>query len=101
MPWRLPAPPGMAPGATAMKGASGVSEDECPVFSFQRRSRKLNWRQLLHIDLNRLIQTVDLAALHQQLEDITFADIGEDGQANAERELQQPAAATGCSSLAR
>ncbi len=54
--------------------------DECPVFSFQRRTRKLNWRDLLHIDLNRLIQTVDLAALHEQLEPITFADIGEDGQ---------------------
>lgn len=47
------------------------------MFSFQRRTMQLNWPALLHLDLNTIIQTVDLNALHSQLESLTFADIGE------------------------
>ena len=90
-PWRLPQPPGLHPNATSMRAPAGAAaaaaglnvDDDAPVFSFQRRYHKLNWREILHVDLNRIIQHVDLAALHQQLEPITFADIGEDGQSAA------------------
>lgn len=93
-PWRLPQPPGLRPNATSMRGhataaaAAGLSaDDDAPVFSFQRRYHKLNWREILHIDLNRIIQHVDLAALHEQLEPLTFADIGEDGQTGQRHRL--------------
>ena len=59
---------------------SSSVDDESPIFSFQRRYHKLNWRDILHVDLNHIIQHVDLAALHSQLEQITFADIGQDGE---------------------
>lgn len=70
----------MQPQATSMRAVAATSlpsEDESPVFSFQRRTMQLNWDALLHLDLNAIIQTVDLAALHSQLESLTFADIGE------------------------
>jgi hypothetical protein len=81
VPWRLPQPPGLAPNATSMRDKSvGGGADESPTFSFQRRYHKLNWREVLQVDLGNIIQQIDLQTLHQQLEPITFADIGPDGR---------------------
>lgn len=78
----------MDAGATSVPSSDASSS----VFSFRRRSSSLPWRDLLQIDLGRIIQTVDLQLLHRYLETVTFADIGPAGEA-AQSERQ---AAGGC-----
>lgn len=60
LPWRLPQPPGLAPSGTAIQtsAAGGKSIDDSPTFSFQRRYHKLNWREVLTVDLGQIIQQV-------------------------------------------
>jgi len=47
-------------------------------FFFRRRNGKLDWRKLANVDLERVVSTVDVATLQDNVEHITFADVGED-----------------------
>jgi zinc finger protein DZIP1 len=48
-------------------------------FFFQRRSGKLNWRRVADMDLKRLVAEVDVDSLQEHVENITFADVTEEG----------------------
>lgn len=47
-------------------------------FFFRRRNGRLNWRQILNVDLERLVSEIDVETLQDNVEQITFADISED-----------------------
>jgi zinc finger protein DZIP1 len=46
-------------------------------FFFRRRHGALNWAKVLSVDLERVVRTVDIDALQDNVEHITFCDIGE------------------------
>lgn len=48
-------------------------------FFFRRRHGQLNWRKLAEVDLERVVAEVDVDTLQENVEHITFADIGEEG----------------------
>ena len=47
-------------------------------FRFQRRHGRLDWRKLSSVDIDRVMRDVELDALEDNLENITFAEISED-----------------------
>lgn len=47
-------------------------------FSFQVRYGKLNWRQIIEMDIDRLIQTGDIDLLKHILENLTYAVLDRD-----------------------
>jgi hypothetical protein len=44
-----------------------------PKFAFQDRQGRINWRQLMNVDLDRMTKDVDLKSLELLLQNITFA----------------------------
>jgi hypothetical protein len=46
-------------------------------FFFRRRTERLDWRKLSKVDLHRIVTEVDISALQDNVEHITFADIGD------------------------
>lgn len=49
-----------------------------PKFAFQERVGRINWRQLMNVDLDRLTKEVDLKQLEVLLSNITFATLDKD-----------------------
>ena len=49
-----------------------------PKFAFQDRQGRLNWRQLMNVDLDRIIREVDLKQLESLLQNITYAALDRD-----------------------
>ena len=71
-------------GAAAAGGApafhpesSHSSLDFRKDFFFRRRHGALNWRKLLSVDLERVVRSVDVDALQDNVEHVTFADVTE------------------------
>jgi hypothetical protein len=56
-----------------------------PPFFFQRRQGKLNWRRIGDVDLKQLINETNVDLLQEHVENITFADITEEGTAKRVR----------------
>jgi hypothetical protein len=76
-------------GTTPMTGGGGGGGGGGTVlvpapkrFFFRRRTGRLDWRKLSRIDLMKVVVDVDIAALQDNIENITFADVG-DGQCTA------------------
>ena len=53
--------PGLAPAAT--------------VFHFRQRSTPLDWSKLHKLDIDAIVNQVDIAALQQVLDEVTFAAV--------------------------
>jgi len=51
-------------------------------FFFRRRNGKLNWRKIAQVDLERVVRMIDVDTLQDNVEHITFADIGEEGKSS-------------------
>ena len=47
--------------------------DDVAGFSFKQRHGKVNWRQVEDLDLNHVLQTGDVDAVHAVLENLTYA----------------------------
>ena len=46
-----------------------------PVFKFQERSGKINWRTLMNTDLDQIIRETDLRQIEQILQNVTYAEV--------------------------
>jgi len=48
-------------------------------FFFRRRHGKLDWVKLCRVDLQQVVRDVDIDVLQDNIDQITYADITEDG----------------------
>jgi len=46
-----------------------------PKFNFQARQGRINWREVMNTDVEKMISQVDLAQLEQLLQNLTYANL--------------------------
>jgi hypothetical protein len=61
------------------KEAAGSAPPIQRPFFFRRRRGRLDWKKLQRVNLEKVVTEVDIDTLQDNVEHITFADIGEDG----------------------
>ncbi len=57
--------------------SSGAAASAPKKFFFCRRTGRLDWRKLSKVDLQRVVSEVDISVLQDNVEHITFADVGD------------------------
>ena len=49
-----------------------------PKFTFQARQGRINWRQVMNLDLDKIVRDVDLKQLESMLQNLTYAHLDRD-----------------------
>lgn len=69
---------GSPPVAAGTAPSSKAAPSATAGFFFQKRYGRLDWRKLAGVDLNEVVSRVDVDTLQDNVEHLTFSDIGEE-----------------------